>query len=89
MRREGRKRERERNINVPEKHQLVASCAPPTGYLAHNPGMCPDWESNQGTFSLWYNAQPTEPHQSEYIILIYTELSRTVILERTKEDCTL
>ena len=30
-----------------EKHQrVVASRAPPTGDLAHNPGMCPDWESN-------------------------------------------
>ena len=29
------KERRERNINVP-----------PTGNLAHNPGMCPDWESN-------------------------------------------
>ena len=28
-----------------EKHQcVVASHAPPTGDLAHNPGMCPDWE---------------------------------------------
>ena len=26
-----------------EKHQcVVASRIPPTGYLAHNPGMCPD-----------------------------------------------
>ena len=31
-----------------EKHQwVVASQAPPTGDLAHNPGMCPDSESNQ------------------------------------------
>ena len=31
-----------------EKHQcVVASCIPPTGDLAHNPHMCPDWESNQ------------------------------------------
>ena len=31
-----------------EKHQcVVASCTLPTGNLAHNPGMCPDWESNQ------------------------------------------
>ena len=31
-----------------EKHQcVVASTVPPTGDLAHNPGMCPDWESNQ------------------------------------------
>ena len=27
---------------------MVASHAPPTGDLAHNPGMCPDWESNGG-----------------------------------------
>ena len=31
-----------------EKHQcVVASHMPPTGDLAHNLGMCPDWESNQ------------------------------------------
>ena len=30
-----------------EKHQcVVASHASPTGDLADNPGMCPDWESN-------------------------------------------
>ena len=30
-----------------EKHQcVVASLMPPTGDLAHNPGRCPDWESN-------------------------------------------
>ena len=37
---EGREKEK-------EKHQyVVASSAPPTGDLAHNAGMCPDWESN-------------------------------------------
>ena len=31
-----------------EKYQcVVASHAPPTGDLARNPGICPDWESNQ------------------------------------------
>ena len=31
-----------------KKHQcVVASSEPPTGDLAHNPGICPDWESNQ------------------------------------------
>ena len=31
-----------------EKQQcVVASCAPPAGDLAHNPGMYPDWELNQ------------------------------------------
>ena len=30
-----------------KKHQcVVASRVPPTGDLACNPGMCPDWESN-------------------------------------------
>ena len=30
-----------------KKHQcVVASCMPPTGDLARNPGMCPDWELN-------------------------------------------
>ena len=30
-----------------EKHQcVVASRAPPTGNLAHNSGICPDWELN-------------------------------------------
>ena len=34
-----------------EKHQCVfASCVPPTGDLAHNPGMFPDWELNQRPF---------------------------------------
>ena len=34
---EAREEERERNINV----QLPLMC-PPTGVLAHNPGMCPN-----------------------------------------------
>ena len=30
-----------------EKHQcVVASHVAPSGHQAHNPGMCPDWESN-------------------------------------------
>ena len=40
----------ERNINVREKHRLVASCTPPTRDLACNPGMCPNRESNQQPF---------------------------------------
>ena len=39
-----------------EKHQcVVASPMPPTGNLACNPGLCPDWESNQQPFG----SQPT------------------------------
>ena len=41
FRERGREGEREG-----EKHQCaVASPMPPTGDLAHKPGMCPDWES--------------------------------------------
>ena len=54
-----REGERER-----EKHQLVASHMPQTGDGAHNPGMCPDYKSNQWTFDLLANTQSTEPHQS-------------------------
>ena len=37
----------ERREKEEEKHQcVVASCMPPTRDLAHNPGMCSDWESN-------------------------------------------
>ena len=40
-------RREEREIER-EKHQcVVASHAPSTGDLAHNPGICPDWESNR------------------------------------------
>ena len=37
----------ERNTDGPEKHGSVTSCAPPTGDLVCNPGVCPDRESNR------------------------------------------
>ena len=47
-----------------EKHQrVVASRAPPTGDLACNPGMCPDWESNWQPFGSQACTQSTEPYQ--------------------------
>ena len=55
----GREREREG-----EKHQCaVGPCAPHTGDLTSNPGMCPDWESNRQPLGWQASAQPTEPHQ--------------------------
>ena len=55
----GREREREG-----ENHQcVVASHMPPTGDLAHNPGMCPDWESNLRPFGSHASTQSTEPQQ--------------------------
>ena len=53
-----------------EKHQCaVASLMPLTGDLAHNPGMCPDWESNQRPFALQACTQSTEPRQPGPIFL--------------------
>ena len=57
--REGREGERE----VEKYRYVVASHMPPTGDLAHNPGMCPDWELNQKPFGSQSGAQSTKPHQ--------------------------
>ena len=35
----------------------------PTGDLARNPDMCPDWESNQSPSCLQAGTQSTEPHR--------------------------
>ena len=40
-----------------------SSHAPPPDDLAHIPGVCPDWESNQSPFGLQAGTQSTEPHQ--------------------------
>ena len=54
----------ERGGKVGEKHQHVfASHAPPTGDLAHSPGLCPDWELNLQPFGSQPSTQSTEPHQ--------------------------
>ena len=45
-----------------EKHPFVASHVPPTGDLACNPSMCPDWELNWQPFSPQASAQSMEPH---------------------------
>ena len=37
--------------------------APPTGHRTHNPGTCPDRESNLRPFAFRDHAQPTEPHR--------------------------
>ena len=47
-----------------EKHWFVVGPhVPLTGALAHNPGMCPDWELNQQPFASQSGAQSTEPYQ--------------------------
>ena len=59
----GREKDRERNIDVRELHRSVASCTSPTGDLAGNPGMCPDWESNWLPFGSQAGTQSADPHQ--------------------------
>ena len=56
--------EREKHWCVRKKHRSVVYCTCPSWGLACNPGMCPDWELNQRPFTLWDNAQLTEPRQS-------------------------
>ena len=63
---EGREKERERNINV-----WLPLERPLTGDLAHNPGMCPDWESIQQPFGLQAGTQSTEPHQPGLIRIFF------------------
>ena len=53
-----------------EKHQcVVAFNGCPTWDLACNPGMCPDWESNQRSFDSQACAQSTEPGLKKYIFI--------------------
>ena len=76
-----------------EKHQcVVASLSRPTGDLAHNPGMCPDWESNQWPFGSQACAQSTELHQPGlYFNFIYHGLFLSWIKKKVwnKYDKTL
>ena len=56
-----------------EKHQcVVASCTASTGDLARNPGMCPDWESNQRPLGSQASTQSTQPHQPGHKVYLFT-----------------
>ena len=57
---------------------------PQLGDLAHNPGMCPDWESNQQPFSSQAGTQSIKPHQpGEERLLRRAELSSDSFLSLT------
>ena len=59
FRKRGRKeKEREKNIKV-----WLPPAYPLLGVLAHNPGMCPDWELNPWSCGSQAGTQSTEPHQ--------------------------
>ena len=53
-----------------ENYQSVASCTSSTGDLAHNPGMCPDWELNWQPFGLQAGSQYNEPHLPGLFLLL-------------------
>ena len=75
FREKGREGEREG-----EKYQSVfASHTPPTGDLARNPGMCPDWESNQQPFGSQASPQSTEPHQPGHILGFNNNFNKSFI----------
>ena len=61
-RREGREKERERNIDMRQKPQWDSSRTCLTGDQTHNPGIFPDWESNGQPLTLQDDSQPNEPH---------------------------
>lgn len=45
--------EREKKIDMREKHRSLATNMHPDRGSTGNPGVCPDWESNLRTFSVW------------------------------------
>ena len=62
-REDGREKERETSVCG------YLSCTPPTGDLAHNPGMCPDWGLNWRPFVLQAGAQSTELHEPGQVLV--------------------
>ena len=60
-------RDKEREV---EKHQCVRETSIGC-LLAHNPGMCPEWESNRRPFGSQASVQSTEPHQPGQHVSIY------------------
>ena len=65
-----------------EKQQcVVACCVPHTGDLARNPGMCPDWESNQWPFGQHASTQSFKPHQPGLYFLFLTDLTDNSLLK--------
>ena len=61
FRERGRKRERQGAKHQCARETSISSHTPPTGELIHNPGMCPEWESNWQPHGSQARPQPTEP----------------------------
>ena len=67
---ERRAKEKERNINVWLPLEEF-----PTGDLACNPGMCPDWESNQRPFGSQAGTQSTPARANSFFFFFFNFLS--------------
>ena len=69
----GINKERERNIDEWEKHQLAASHTHSNRAPACKSGVCRDGGPNRQCCTLWDDAQPTEPCQSwrDVIFLLF------------------
>ena len=77
-------RERGEGEREGEKHQcVVASHVPCTGDLAHNPGMGPDWESNQRSFGPQAVTQYPEPQQPGLLFYFYFLFLKVPVFHRT------
>ena len=59
-------KDRERNVNMSEICESVASPMAPAGDLACHPGLCLDWELNWQPFGSQVSTQSTEPYQQGY-----------------------
>ena len=68
---EGREKERARNIDVRRETSIGCLLHAPYWGPSPNPGMCPDWESNQRPLGSQASAQSTEPHQPGQAIFFF------------------
>ena len=60
-----------------EKHRcVIASHVAPTGDLACNPGMCPDWELTWQPFGSQTGTRSIEPHQPGHILEFLVKIPR-------------
>ena len=85
-------REREREgEREGEKHRCVRDTSigchsqQPNGDLAHNPGVCPDWELNRQPFGSQAHTQSTEPYQPGHLLILESGEGRK--RDRQKYQC--
>ena len=82
FRERGREGEREG-----EKHQCVVdSCTPYAGDLACNPGLCPDWESNQQPLASQVGTQSTDPQKTGLLVLLKNH-TKPLKTKRSDTNC--